>query len=432
MRGLVYLLCAIFLSGCSVQGLYVKGNSLDSYKGSAAAPEIYPVTGGYAVKAALHNHTNLSHAALTPQELVEVARSRGIAVLGIAEHDSLEACWSGLFCFRNPSVQRMGYAAYLAQMRDLQQQNPDVIVLPGLEVSPYAWWSGFPPLLTLRDWDVHFTVYNLESAEILDQMPIPGARYPRCCSYHELSGIGRYRDFVSYLTAAGGLVFQAHPESAARRRFYLVAAETAPHPEYAYLLQELTGFAALPAGTGKLLEPGGLWDSALAEYLAGKRPRPLWILGDADFHGADQKLDRVVTWLYTAGLDKADMLRAMAGGRMVAGRGGALDAVWVKEFALAAPDDPPGRVMCGESVRDPKATTLRFALSRSAPGLALKVIRNGSVIYSGDEPEVVLDESAFLAGEQSAFYRVEVSDAGGVLLVTNPVFRPAYPAPTVR
>lgn len=423
MRYFIGLLFALFLAGCSVQGMFVKGNSLDSYQGSASAAEIFPVPGGYAVKASLHNHTDLGHAALTPQELVEVARSRGIAVLGITEHDSLEVCWSGMFCFRDPSVQRMGYAAYLARMGDLQRQNPDVVVLPGLEVSPYAWWTGFPPFLTLHDWDVHFTVYSLEKADILEEMPIPGARYPRCCSYDKAGGVGRYQDFVSYVTAAGGLVFQAHPEKFAARSLYVAAAKTAPHPEYAYHLRDLSGFAALPSGSGKLLQPGGLWDAALAEYLSGKRSRPLWVVGDADFHGADQKLDQVVTWLYPGNLDKASVLRAMAEGRMVAAQGGPVEAVWVREFAVAAPDDPVARVMCGESVRDPKATRVRFALSRSVPGLSVRLIRNGSVIHTGKEPDFSVDDSAFLSREEPAFYRVEVTGAGGFLLVTNPVFR---------
>lgn len=423
MRITLYLVCALLLSGCSVQGMFVKGNSLESYQGSAAAPEIHPVTGGYAVKASLHNHTNLSHAALTPQELVEVARSRGVAVLGIAEHDSLEACWSGIFCFRNPSVQRMGYAAYFEQLADLQRRNPDVIVLPGLEVSPYAWWSGFPPFLTLHDWDVHFTVYNIESADVLRDMPVLGDRYPRCCGYDKPGGIERYQEFVNYITGAGGVVFLAHPSSFSKRKFYVARAETPPHPEYAQLLQDLTGFAALPIGQKKPLQPGGIWDTARKDYLDGKRTRPVWIVGDADFHGGNQKLDSVVTWFYTAGLDKVSVLRSMAEGRMVAVQGGGGEAVWVKEFSLGAPDETSGRVMCGESVRDPMAATIRFVLSRPVPGLSVRLIRNGSVIYTSDQPDFTFDDSAFLSRGEPAFYRVEVTGDGGLLLATNPVFR---------
>lgn len=423
MRSILYLLCALFLSGCSVQGMFIKGNGPESYKGSAAAPEIYPVTGGYAVKGSLHNHTNLSHAALTPQELVDVARSRGIAVLGIAEHDSLEACWSKIFCFRNPSVQRMGYVTYLEQLADLQRRNPDVMVLPGVEVSPYAWWSGFPPFLTLHDWDVHFTVYDLERADILADMPVLGDRYPRCCGYDKPSGIERYQEFVNYITGAGGVVFLAHPSNFSKRKFYVAGAETSPHPEYAQLLQDLTGFAALPIGQKKPLHPGGIWDLALKDYLYGKRARPVWIVGDADFHGGNQKLDDVVTWFYTAVLDKGSVLRSMAEGRMVAVQGGGGEAVWVKEFSLGALGESSGRVMCGESVRDPKATTVRFALNRQLPGLSVRLIRNGTVIHTSDQPEFIFDESAFLSGGEPAFYRVEVIEDGGFVLATNPIFR---------
>ena len=422
MRSVFCLACVLLLSGCSVQGMFVKGNSLDSYKGTASLPEVHQVADGYAVKGTLHNHTNLSHAALTPQELVDVAKSRGVAVLGIAEHDSLEACWSGMFCFRNPSVQRMGYAAYLEQLAGLQRQNPDVIVLPGVEVSPYAWWSGFPPFLTLHDWDVHFTVYNVERPEVLGDMPVLGDRYPRCCSYERPSGMTRYQDFVKYINDAGGAVFLAHPSNFSRRKFYVAKAETPPHPEYAQL-EELTGFAALPVGQMKPVAPGGIWDTTLSEYLEGKRKKPVWVVGDSDFHGGNQKLDAVVTWFYTAALDKGSVLSSMAGGRMVAVQGGAGEAVYVKEFSLTHPDEAIPRVMCGETVRDQKATTIRFALSRPLTGLAVRVIRNGSVIYNGDKFHFTFDDSAFLSRGEPGFYRVEATGDGGFVMVTNPVFR---------
>lgn len=60
------------------------------------------MTDGYAVKAVLHNHTNLGHAVLTPQELVAVARSRGLAALAITEHDNLEVAGPGCSAFATP------------------------------------------------------------------------------------------------------------------------------------------------------------------------------------------------------------------------------------------------------------------------------------------------------------------------------------------
>jgi hypothetical protein len=171
------------------------------------------------------------------------------------------------------------------------------------------------------------------------------------------------------------------------------------------------------------LERGGIWDSALSEYLDRKRAQPLWTLGDSDFHGAEQQLDAVVTWIYAQRADKAALVDAMARGRMVAVQGGGFPCLRVEEFALAAPGDQAGRVMCGETVRDPKATTVRFALSRSVPGLSVRLIRNGEVIFTTREGSFAFADSAFLAGHRQAYYRVEATGDGGIEVVTNPVFR---------
>src|SRR5689334_22595585 len=140
MRPFFSLMLLGILSGCSVQGLQVKGKPLQNYLGSATAQEVYQTPSGLVMKAVLHVHTNLSHAALSPEEVVQVAKSRGVAVVAFAEHDNLEVCWGPLFCFRQHSVQRMGYEAYLSRMEAIQKDNPEVIVVPGLEISPYAWW----------------------------------------------------------------------------------------------------------------------------------------------------------------------------------------------------------------------------------------------------------------------------------------------------
>jgi len=107
----------------------------------------------------------------------------------------------------------------------------------------------------------------------------------------------------------------------------------------------------------------------------------------------------------------------------VAVQGGGFPCLRVEEFALAAPGHQAGRVMCGETLRDPKATTVRFALSRPVPGLSVRLIRNGEVIFTTREGSFAFSDSAFLAGHRRAYYREEATGDGGIEVVTNPVFR---------
>ena len=52
------------------------------------------------------------------------------------------------------------------------------------------------------------------------------------------------------------------------------------------------------------------------EYLVGERERPAWVIGDADFHGDSQSIDRTVTWIHADAPTKEAVLAAMRDGRM--------------------------------------------------------------------------------------------------------------------
>jgi hypothetical protein len=402
--------------------MFAGRNALEFYQGQARGPEIYPVDGGYALKASVHNHTTWSHGALSADELAAAAKSRGIAVLAINEHDALEACWHRVVCFRDPSVKKMGYANYLEQVQALQKANPDLVILPGLEVAPYSWWTGIPPWLRLHGWDIHFTVYDFTDVASWQGMPTAANHTLEPARPRRDRGETPYQQFVTYVADHGGLVFLAHPESGGYHRLATARTVTPPYPEYAHDLSGLTGFAVLPAGRDRLLKPGGIWDRTLAEYLAGERPAPIWVLGDSDFHGDDQQLDRVLTWIYSAGRDEASVLEAMRQGKMVAVQGSDLAGVWMTEFALVRPQEEKARVMLGQSVHDPQATQIRFALSRIVPGISARLLRNGEVIFTALESHFSYDDSTFLSQGKPAAYRVEVRGEGDFLLVTDPIF----------
>jgi len=59
----------------------------------------------------LHSHTTFSDGSLTPDELIARAIGKGVDVLAITDHDTLDA------------------------YRDLPQANADITVVPGVELS---------------------------------------------------------------------------------------------------------------------------------------------------------------------------------------------------------------------------------------------------------------------------------------------------------
>ena len=414
---------ALLCSACVTQGLFAERRALSSYLGDAPRPEMHRTTDGWALKASLHNHTRWSHGALSAEELVQVARSNGVAVLAVTEHDLLEACYTRLLCFRDPSVVEMGYENYFSRMNALQQANPDLVLLPALEVTPYAYWRGFPPWIRLHGWNRHFTVYDLENPSSCAAMPTLGNQSRPRSYFQGDAGEEPYARFTRYVAEQGGMAFLAHPESQDSHIFLTARTDDDPYPEYAADLPLVTGFAAFPAGHGELLEPGGIWDRVLMEYLDGERERPAWAIGDADFHGYDQSIDRTVTWIHAEAPTKEAVLAAMRNGRMAMFQGPDTRALWVTEFSLEPAGGETGAVMLGEVRSDPAAAELRFALSRDVPGLELRLIRNGEVVFTAEGRALRFDDSAFLKSGRPVYYRVEGTGDDGFLLATNPVFQ---------
>lgn len=416
---------ALLLTGCVTQGLFAERGPMSRYLGDARSPEMHRTAEGWALKAALHTHTRWSHGALSAEELVQVARSNGVAVLAVTEHDLLEACYTRLFCFRDPSVVEMGYASYFSQMDELQRATPDLVLLPALEVTPYAYWRGFPPWLRLHGWNRHFTVYDLDDPSSCATMPTLGNQDRPRSYFQGDRGDETYARFTRHVAEHGGMTFLAHPESEDSYLFLTARTDDDPYPEFAAELPGVTGFAALPSGRGKLLEAGGIWDQVLMEYLRGERDVPVWAIGDADFHGDEQSIDRTVTWIHAEAPTEEAVLAAMRDGRMATFQGPDTRALWVTEFSLrvAGAEAGAGAVMLGQVTRDSAAVELHFGLSRDVPGLELRLIRNGEVISTAAGRELRFDDSAFLARGDPAYYRVEGTGDDGFLLATNPLFR---------
>jgi hypothetical protein len=422
-QALLVAAAALLGTGCVTQGLFAERGPMSRYLGDAPMPERVRTAEGWALKAALHTHTRWSHGALSAEELVRVARSNGVAVLAVTEHDLLEACYTRLFCFRDPSVVEMGYASYFSRMAELQQASPDVVLLPALEVTPHAYWRGFPPWLRLHGWNRHFTVYDLDDPASWATMPTLGNQDRPRSYFQGDRGDETYARFTRHVAEHGGMTFLAHPESRNSHHFLTARTDDDPYPEFAAELPGVTGFAAFPAGHGELLEAGGIWDQVLMEYLRGERDLPVWAIGDADFHGDEQSIDRTVTWIHAEAPTQEAVLGAMRGGRMATFQGPDTRALWVTEFSLRPPGSGAGAVMLGQTTRDPAAVEIRFGLSRDVPGLELRLIRNGEVIATGAGRELRFDDSAFLERGGPAYYRVEGTGDGGFLLATNPIFR---------
>jgi hypothetical protein len=93
--------------------------------------------------------TTFSDGELDPEEVVELARERGLEVVVFNDHDRM-AMEYGIWPFRNifkkrvelDSINKGGAAEYLKAIEEAQQKFPDMILIPGSITAPFYYWTG--------------------------------------------------------------------------------------------------------------------------------------------------------------------------------------------------------------------------------------------------------------------------------------------------
>lgn len=132
----------------------------------------------------VHLHTTLSDGLATPLEMARAARSAGVDALVVTDHflERVEyAPWPlgnvmGIGMSR-PSVMSNGIGTYLRTLAAAEAET-GILVLPGIEVSPYARWSGslLSRTLRLEGWHRHALVVGVEDPSALRSLPVAGNR----------------------------------------------------------------------------------------------------------------------------------------------------------------------------------------------------------------------------------------------------------------
>ncbi|MEW6614136.1 MAG: PHP domain-containing protein [Thermodesulfobacteriota bacterium] len=211
------------------------------------------------------------------EELVNIAKNRGLEVLIFTDHDRIEMEY-GLFPFRHiikrkierPSVLKIGAKKYLNKIKEVGHKYPEMILIPGVESAPFYYWTGsiIKGNLTAHNWEKHILVIGLEKPEDYKNLPIlSGAFSTNYISqflpttllfiisalfsiflirwrgiykkigiigfilsllliinyhpfkssvfdqYHGDQGVLPYQEFIDYVNKRGGMTFWSHPES---------------------------------------------------------------------------------------------------------------------------------------------------------------------------------------------------------------------------
>jgi len=299
----------------------------------------------------IHAHSTFSSGNYSLESLVSRAKEKGIKVL-IPTDNNLVVMEYGLFPLRNllkkriehKSVMKMGPEKYLEAINRINNEQDDVLVIPGIESSPFYYWTGSPFRgdFTANDYKKEMLLLGMMNPEdylglplmhrgfstnnvasfiprliiffislvlgvyvsfqkgsirffgigvgflslilIINHHPFQSSKYD---PYHGDQGIAPFQDLIDYVRERDGLVFWAHPEAGYAEKGVKtgpITLQTKPYPDALLESKNYTGFSALYGDWHKATNPGNHWDQALLDYCQGKRSHPVWVIAGADFH----------------------------------------------------------------------------------------------------------------------------------------------------
>jgi histidinol phosphatase-like PHP family hydrolase len=419
----------VFLSGCGF--IQRKPEVPTEGKGTPESTPIYQYAGWVIARASVHNHTTFSDGCFMPEDLVRQARKQGIAVLAITDHREGEICLGNTrskgLCVDMGGIdtKKRGYKKYFEAISKLAAESKSPLILLGMEVGPYFWNTGVAPYFNFTAAHWHFTVYNINDVSVYENMPVR----KQLMAFREPDpGLKPYIEWVDYMIKNGALVFQAHPDSRDYEKYYTAMLLAVAPIQLTDNIPNLTGVAIIPSGLTYVGIPGGEWDTAQLQYMAGLRKAPLWGWGESDFECPPDSLRHGTTMFYVKELTRENVLAAMQTGKMIALMGDDFQDLYVTEFSVGDGKPAEKKIMFGESVKLNGPAVVNFSLNKDAPEQEVRLVRNGRVIFSTKSARFEYRDEEAGKNKDKIFYRVEVQGRGvtetekGNRLFTNPIF----------
>ena len=370
------------------------------------------------LRALLHVHSTYSDGDLTPAQVAAQAAGRFDVVL-FADHSDLE--WEyrlAVFSARasRPSLKTAGMETYLADLRGAAAAHPDLVVLPGMEASPYYYWRGIPfsPDFALCNAHKHIVVAGLERPSDFAGLPLLAYGTCRYSAYQD-AGLAPYQDFLDAVDSRGGLTFWAHAGARFSEDTDQVKVVTPAHGEDLVRTRRYTGFSANDESRGLALA-GGPWDQALQQYCRGERDRPAWVVIDSDFHSGRFPWSPV-TVLLAAERSPQGALEAMRQGRMYT----CSVSTYVLELGSFSVTNPATgeQARMGETLRSVGPAWVEAKVAGALSGGFIRLIRDGEVLRTFPGNEVSYRDRL---RPGTHYYRLQVIKPARGEIFSNPIF----------
>ncbi|MFV1952009.1 MAG: PHP domain-containing protein [Nitrospinota bacterium] len=441
----------------------------------------------------IHVHSNFSTGRHSIEELAKIAIDKGIEVLIITDHDLITKEY-GPSPFRHifrwkeklPSVLDTGVGKYLQEIKDIDKRYPQLIVIPGVESSPFYYWTGNPLKkdLTAHNWKKHILIIGLRQPEDYANLPILHNkitdRYFKkliwqevpffiplllsiflirwkggyrvfgiltlCISilavinyhpfksslydqYHGDQGTGPYQELIDYAALHGGMTFWAHPESHRNtERYGPIIMKTPVYVNDLLNTTNYTGMEAVYEDTIHMTDNGREWDRMLIEYCNGKRKRPVWGIGGIDFHGeegAGKGLDNVLTIFLVKKKNNISILDSLRNGKTYSLRRFREERLSLDDFSVSD-SVTQNRGMTGDKIvsRGSPIVNIKISSSGDIDKVNIELIRSGRLlkIFTGKTPFNIEFKDDYYNPGEKIYYRLNIRGKNLGYIISNPVF----------
>ena len=135
------------------------------------------------LRVAIHVHSTASTGTLSLEALAVRAEQQGLDAIVLSDNFSLEYEYglqplTGLLkkTISFPSILSYGVERYLDEIQSVQARHPQLVIVPGVEVAPYYYWTGslWRGDLTMHDAQRNLLVLGLTRAEDYRALPARG------------------------------------------------------------------------------------------------------------------------------------------------------------------------------------------------------------------------------------------------------------------
>jgi len=394
------------------------------------------------IKSVIHLQTPVSGGTRSIKSYISLARNNGIDILIITDHDNLfyeyaihPLRWLLKQGVEKASVFTYGTDNYLKQIKSLADNREKVLLIDGVESTPFYYWSGSFQInpndkfamreLALNNRGVHLLVIGLNDEKAYRKLPALANSCSSFDAYHGNLGAKPYQELIDYVNDKNGVVIWAHPEASEKWLKEGVLIQTQPYQELLLSTRDYTGFSIFAEGYQKVGKIGGIWDQVLSEYCSGSRKKPIWAIGELDDYG-NKDLNSIQTIFMINTISYAEVMNALKNGKvytLIRQSKTQNKSLLLEEFSVG---DNRSKEMgsSGDIVTCRTAPVIKIKLAGAPDSKAtVKLVKNGKLLKEFNDSLPIeisfIDNTGII---NKSFYRLDITDEFGNKIISNPIF----------